>query len=397
MKILWVTYDLPFPLNSGGKQRSYHLLRGLKEADFDVTLFSFYRREEQRVYSPELLKIVSRLELFKRRYVWDPRNLGAAVFSSKPLLIVSYEQKDFYNVLERAVRREGYDLIHLEFFGVAFSLPLLKKYRQKVIFGGENIEHEIYSRYTERESNPFLKGLMSLDVYKMKQTEEKYWRLADFNLAVSDADAGVIEKIAPGRVAVVPNGIDSALYAGFGKIIHKEVMAKALFVGDLLYAQNSHAVQWFCREVWPIVRRSYPFFRLVVVSATAPDWTKEFEVLELIVDHDSGFEKFVERADLFVLPIWVKSGTNIKLLQSLAVGYPTVSTSLGLAGYPFQNGRELLVADNADGFARAVSRLLGDFQIRSELSSRGRKRALGFDWGHSVRRLLKVYETVIER
>ena len=90
LKVNFVTYDLPYPLTSGGKIRAYHLLKSLCK-DYEVTLFSYYRKESQKKYVSKLKKElgIKEVNLYKRRWVWHPFNLLRAVFSPLPLLSVS--------------------------------------------------------------------------------------------------------------------------------------------------------------------------------------------------------------------------------------------------------------------------------------------------------------------
>ena len=55
MKILFLTYDLPYPLNTGGKIRAFHLIKGIS-SEHRITLFSYYRKNEQKKDLPEVKK-----------------------------------------------------------------------------------------------------------------------------------------------------------------------------------------------------------------------------------------------------------------------------------------------------------------------------------------------------
>lgn len=394
MKILWLTYDLPYPPNSGGKQRAYYLLKYLRDKH-EITLFSYFRKKEQLNNSEELKKIVSDLRMFPRRSVWGIRNLALASFSDRPLLTVSYLSDELATDLKEELMKFNYDLVHLEFFGVAWVLPLVKSLGKKVVFGGENIEYEIYRKYALSVRNPFLRKAMEFDVLKMRRLEEKTWRLSDANLAVSQSDLEVMKKSGAKNCYLVPNGVDSLYYKKFAKKLDEAVEFRALFTGNLNYPQNSSSVRWFLDKVLPLVKDRIPEFKLVVVSGVKPDWLSYFSSsLDFRLDQSSDFTVFTEEADIYILPIWIKSGTNIKLLQAMATGFPIVSTSPGVSGYNLTHGREVLIADTAEDFAESIVKLMMDYQLRKSLSSQALKRAADYDWSKSAEVLEGVYENI---
>jgi glycosyltransferase involved in cell wall biosynthesis len=78
------------------------------------------------------------------------------------------------------------------------------------------------------------------------------------------------------------------------------------------------------------------------------------------------------RAKVAVVPLLAGSGTRLKILEAWAAGLPVVSTRLGAEGLPVEDGRHLLIADTAAGFAEAVSHLLENADLRDCLGRAGR-------------------------
>jgi glycosyltransferase involved in cell wall biosynthesis len=81
-----------------------------------------------------------------------------------------------------------------------------------------------------------------------------------------------------------------------------------------------------------------------------------------------------------VVPLLHGGGTRRKILEAAACGKPIVSTSLGAEGLNFLDGRDLLLADSATGFAQSVIALLADDKRRNDLSGQARRAAEGYDW-----------------
>jgi glycosyltransferase involved in cell wall biosynthesis len=77
-------------------------------------------------------------------------------------------------------------------------------------------------------------------------------------------------------------------------------------------------------------------------------------------------------ARVVVVPLLSGSGTRIKILEAWAAGRAVVSTTIGAEGLGARHGRHLLIADSAEAFAEAVSKLLGDDELRRAIGNSGR-------------------------
>ncbi|NJN94931.1 MAG: glycosyltransferase [Anaerolineales bacterium] len=82
-----------------------------------------------------------------------------------------------------------------------------------------------------------------------------------------------------------------------------------------------------------------------------------------------------------IVPLRIGGGTRLKILESLALGTPVIATRKGAEGLDLVPGRDLLVADDPAGFAAAVVRILGDAELRAQLSHNGRQAVEArYDW-----------------
>ena len=72
---------------------------------------------------------------------------------------------------------------------------------------------------------------------------------------------------------------------------------------------------------------------------------------------------------------------------------PVVTTTVGAFGFPVQNGRQALIADDADSFAAALRELIRSETLRSDLGRRAREMISSeFDWARIGVELLNVVE-----
>jgi len=395
-KVLWLTYDLPYPTNSGGKLRSYNLIKHLSH-EFEVDLFSFYRRDEQMAHLEELYKIVNHLRVFKRRYIFSPENLFKASISFLPLLNVSYLDFELEEELRAAARLKEYQIYHFEFLGMASYLPLVKSLRGLTVFGNENIEYQIYQNYTQRSRMYPLLPFFGYDVWKMRRLERSYWEKADLNLVVSEEDAQIVAGVSSKPCVVVPNGVDlSSPEIQEISSDNKILSPMAFFSGNLVYQQNKDALFWFLKEVTPIILKKLKQFKVVVLSDRYEDFLKDFTKIVILESNpQETFENLAKKCSVFIAPIRIKSGTNIKVLQAMADGLPVVATPEALTGYDFTPGQDVLIGYTAEDFAEKVVMVLGNDELSKKLVFGAYEKVKRYSWENSAKILINAYRKAL--
>lgn len=150
-----------------------------------------------------------------------------------------------------------------------------------------------------------------------------------------------------------------------------------LYVGNFRHLPNTEAVKYFCHEVLPLIDERVLAEHLVYVVGNELDP----EIVELgklrkyvqFVGWVPSLLPYFQRARISVVPLPFGAGTKTKLIQSLTVGTPSVSTTVGIEGLNLEHGEHVLVADNAIDFARSIEQLLEDKKTWQRLASQGRK------------------------
>jgi glycosyltransferase involved in cell wall biosynthesis len=185
--------------------------------------------------------------------------------------------------------------------------------------------------------------------------------------ACSDDDRDILESLNGGTIKgfTVPNGVDTAARP-FDVRPDKVRSRQVLFCGSLYYGPNREGLLWFHKEIWPLVVGRQPGARLVVVG-----WGARRELFPaLCADPTVDFVGQVDdsipyyyRAGVVVVPLLEGSGTRLKILDSMSLGNPVVSTSIGAQGIGATDGRDLLLADESGQFAEAVCSLLSDADV----------------------------------
>jgi glycosyltransferase involved in cell wall biosynthesis len=85
---------------------------------------------------------------------------------------------------------------------------------------------------------------------------------------------------------------------------------------------------------------------------------------------------YYQRAWLQMVPLLIGGGTRLKIVESLSLGTPVVSTTIGAQGLVLEDELHILLADTPTRFAEAVARVLKNESLRTQLSEQGRARVL---------------------
>jgi glycosyltransferase involved in cell wall biosynthesis len=138
-------------------------------------------------------------------------------------------------------------------------------------------------------------------------------------------------------------------------------------------------LDWFCHEVWPLVRQRVPDATLTIAGTglskradgtldVPPEWAKPGIATVGFVDD---LEDVYRETLAMVAPVVGGSGVRMKLLETMSVGMPTVTTADGAAGLGVLHEREVLIADSPVEFAECVVRVLADAPLRERLRRGG--------------------------
>ncbi len=377
-RILFVSPRIPFPANSGTKIRIANLLQSLHElgeVDLICHAFSFEL--------PDLDNVVSNSptwfsNLRSVRVVPHPdwpqilpenlrRTLPWRLVAKDGLLYSSFPAAHLLELCNGDAREA--DLIWAERLYVAHAL---REHANKIIVDLDDLESVKFAREAET-SDSLLKAIgyrrEAARLAAMERDAAKRFMLTTVCSAGDAAHFGALAQ----RVRVVPNGVGDTL-TDLPPV--PRLPDRLVFVGTLNYGPNVDALLYFCREVFPLILAQRPRAVLDIVGL------KPRVDIESLADNTHVFvhanvpdvAPYVQRAALSVVPIRIGGGTRLKILESIALGTPVVSTTVGAEGLDLDHEQHLLLADDTASFARAVSELLATPSRASQLADAGLKR-----------------------
>lgn len=394
--VLMLTPYVPYPPTSGGRSRTYNLVRHLSE-HYTITLVCFARPEEM-VF--DLAPLEAWCELVVVPRAPSPSTMRAALLSLtslEPVTVRLYHTPAMEATVARLLAEREIDLIHVESFYMLPNLPAQPEV--PVLLSEPAIEYVAWGRHARVAQPWYTRPGVALEALKMRLWEPRAWSEATVVGTMSGVDAATIHRATPGVPTVpAPNGVDVRYFTPDDALPRDPLTA--VYLGDYKYFPNADAVLYFAQEILPRVRRRQPEFQFTVIGK---DPTPEMRALH--DDPASGVtltglvddtRPYLQRATMFVCPLRSGSGTRFKLMEALACGCPVISTTIGAEGLDAVEGEHMLLRDTPQAFADAILALIDDPARAAAIGRAGREWVVAnHAWTRSAALLRAAYEKLI--
>jgi glycosyltransferase involved in cell wall biosynthesis len=370
LKILWVKVGGLWPVDRGGRRRSFEIVRALA-ARHQVTLLTTHGSDEEAaglraaLAPAECVSVPARVA--KQGSAGFAAALARSWLSELPVDLWRWRIPALCDAV--AERVADADVCVADFLASAPNLPADP--RAKVILFEHNVEHQIWRRLAAVEERPLRRALLELEWRKMRRYEARVVARAHRTIAVSEADRDLLAAAAPGAdVRAVATGVDTGYFHANGV---PEEPDSVVFVGAMDWYPNEDGALHFAERVLPLVRAEVPAVRFTVVGRNPGPRVRALAPDVRITGTVDDVRPFLDAAAVVVVPLRVGGGTRLKIFEALSMGKALVSTTVGAEGLPVRAGREVELADEPAAFAATVAALLRDRSRRQELGAAGRQ------------------------
>jgi glycosyltransferase involved in cell wall biosynthesis len=380
LSVLAVTSELPWPLNTGGHLRTFHLLRTLAGHGRCRLIVGSAAGQHEAEAVLRQNGIAVRPVILPGRPVWREalRAAHAALRLEPYVFYRRHLHARMREALAQEIQRDRPDALYLDHLD---SLVLLDGCPSVPVVIDM---HNVYSLLLRREAREHrwpLCWYLSREARLLARMEERAARRADALLTVSEQEADYYRTLGAGATHVVPNGVDTAAYADLptGRPRGTPLF---LYVGTMSWAPNASAACFLAHEVLPRVRQWFPEARLRVIGKDPPPAVRALAGLPgvEVTGAVPSMLPHLREAHALAVPLTAGGGTRLKILEAFAAGLPVVSTPVGCEGLRAAHGEHLLVAQR-EHFAEALRDLFGPSEIGARLARRARTLARDrFDW-----------------
>jgi polysaccharide biosynthesis protein PslH len=390
MHILWVKVGGLWPLNTGGRLRSFHLIRELSQRH-QLTVLTTHGPGDDPALLTEHLSGCARIvslpyEIPKR----DTARFAAALirswFSVYPVDLWKCRVAALANEVQQTFATGSVDVCIADFLAAAQNVPL--RDGVPIVLFEHNVEHLIWKRMSRHEPRLWRRALLGIESTKMQRCEADACRRAHLTVAVSETDRAQIQEIAPeANTAAIPTGVDTSYFTPGASPTSDHSL---VFAGSLDWYPNEDAILYFLDQMLPAIRAAVPDTTLTIVGRNPTSRLRAVAKAggAFVTGTVEDVRPHVQKAAVSVVPLRIGSGTRLKIYEALAMGKAVVSTSIGAEGLSLTPGLHFLQADGPDEFVNAVISLLRDPARRDALGKAARRLvATSYSWPQVSRHL----------
>lgn len=399
MKVLWVKGGKLLPVDTGGKIRSYNILRRLSK-DHDLTLLSYYGGQRDLAYEAALPQQFPLAQIVHTAAPESDGFRGMLDYLYRlprlaPYSVSKFTHSPVRNLVRRQLSSGQFDVAVCDFLAPSLNFP--KKLPIPCVLFQHNVESSLWRRMATTESHPLRKVMYTLEAARMSHYERR--ALARFHhiIAVSENDRQQFLEMDPTcEITVNPTGVDIQQYQVAPPSSSVAGPPRIVFTGSMDWEPNVDAMEYFCGQIWPRILAEFPdaIFQIVGRNPFAKVQRLASKSVQVTGTVPS-VGNYLRDATVVVVPLRIGGGTRLKIYEAMAMGKALVSTSIGAEGLSFENGRDLLLADDAGSFAEAILLLLRDVEARRRFELAAVKLAAQFDWSVVAAQFAEVLQKML--
>ena len=340
-RVLVIDTLVPMPDNDSGSLRMFNLLQVFQRLGYKVSFIAANEKDYHRKYTQEMQKI------------------GIECFYPPYLTSIPEYLKSQGNL---------YDVVLLSRVHIAEKfIDAARKYCANAMILFDTVDLHFLREQRQAEISQDKHILANAKM--RKQQELNTARKADKTLLVSPAEIELFKREAPDVPVALLSNIHQNHETVFGYQARKDI----LFIGGFEHLPNVDAMEFFITEIFPILHDLKPEIRLLIVGSHLPDTIAAHASSHIVIKgYVEDIKPLFNHIKLSIAPIRYGAGVKGKINTSMTYGVPVVATTIAAEGMNLVHGKDVLIADTPEDFARQIVLAYDDEQLWTNLSHSGK-------------------------
>ncbi len=378
LRVLMVS---PYPLSPPSHGGAVFMQQTVRELSkhAEVHLIALLDDESERHAHEELAPYLK-----SKNFIVRMTGQSVPPFTYQPGAVLEFSNGDLEYLIHRTIREERINVLQIEYthlaqYGCRFHHLVCALFEHDVYF--QSISRQIRSKPSLLFRIP-----ATLEYLKAFRYELKILPRFDQVQVCTVANEAYLASLEPRLKPLLKPGLRAAIEVNkYEGPTAARTSKQLLFLGGFRHLPNLEALQWFFKEVAPILNARNVDFNVVAIGADPPplysfaNADRHLELKGFVEDltpywHDSA---------VFLCPIQSGSGVRVKLLEAFAAGTPVVSTFVGAEGLAHQDGVLCRLADTPQAFAQAIEETLANPQAAFEMAQRARQHVEA-EWDNQI-------------
>lgn len=357
-EFLWIAPRAPLPANDGARRATVDLINALAALGAKIHLLAIHNRDD----AMDADAIMRDLKVESVRLILQPPKsrigqvLRLLASPGVPITVSSFATGPVRAAILAALAEAPERIVvHDGAHAAGWMLGERERGERHFVFRPHNVERDLWMQSAERARNPLVAALLRWQGTLMERFELRVAAAARSIFPVSDQDSAYFRAAVPDRI-VETLPIAVSLDARALAEAPAPTGPSLLFVGRLDWPPNRDGLTWFLDTVWRPARERRPDLRLTIIGSGNGRWLEAYRDgagLTVLgrVDH---LEPHYGTCIATIAPVFVGSGTRVKVIESCVARRACISTAIGVEGVGLSPGVSYVRAESANDWIEAL-------------------------------------------
>lgn len=418
-KVLFINTRLIYPANGGRKVVLYNYCKGISEIyghAIDILTFLDSGDEEYLNKQPEFVTIKSVLKpptILEKG--WNI--LGKSLIKRNwPVQVGLYYSRSNQKIIDKYIYDEKPDIIICDMARTAQylinSIPnksikildmddlISERYKRQIL--SEDIGIDAIGAYITKVPK-MIRSIINLGSIMRYILKLEYYLLAKYELYLKDyfdkyIFVSPVEVIKYNELCkfkkadYVTIGVDFDYYSEkFDIKQNKEIV----FLGNMNISHNKKAVEFFIKEIYPLIKEHDSNISFKIVGkCDNNEYLREIEKNNGVyfTGEVEDIRPYIKSSKVSIAYLTYGSGIKTKILETMAMGIPVVTNSIGAEGIMLNKDSGLIVEDDVKVVASELIKLINDDDYNKEISINAlRFIEENYRWETTLKRLENIF------
>ncbi len=371
--LLFVTTELPYPADSGGRIKTFRLLQYLS-LQFNVKLICAFGGKRKKAVEAMKAAIpgLSYLQVFDNHQPRTAINFFVALMTSPSFNAFRIYSKELETMIKWSA--ESSDVLMVDHAETIDLVP--EEHKGKIVYHSHNAEFKLWSDFATMRGTFLTKWMLEWEASRVKQLERYAIKRSTFTFAAPNDQQALMAEL-----GIDASKFRSTYHLGNDALLElDDIDLKAngkeiFYAGTLSWEPNRDGIQWFIENCWPTIHEKEPNAVLNVCGGGADD------ALLKLMNHTAGvnalgfvddLEAIMQKSRCAIVPLRFGSGMKIKTFDALYRGLPLITTTTGAEGIELENKKHAYIVDEPNAFAETVISVLNDTDTATTTRDQGR-------------------------
>ena len=390
LRILVIATKTPWPPVDGGRLVLLNTIEALAKQGHRIDLVAPCAEGRDEVV--DALAPICTPHLVNARPRSGLGSVAQGLATGVPATVARHTIPAVREIAARILATGKIDVVHAEQLHALPQADDAQRLGIPIVHRAHNVESMLWA-YSAGHRNVLVRPLLALEARRMSTMEIEALATTACTIALTEPDRRTLADLDPGAtIHTVPAPFAAELPAGSAALDGEPAVVT---LTSATWAPSRDAVDHLARRIWPTVRKRLPAAVLHVFGGG-----RHLDGLDGVVPHpppDESRTAYPEGA-IVVIPERHPTGVPMKALEAWARGLPLLVDGPSAEILDAEDGRELVVAKDADGYAAALARLTEDPDLRQTLVDGGRRKlSENHDPVTIARHLTRIYQWAIDR